>query len=196
MINAIWLFFIVCGVGYAGINGNMEKVTDSVLRGAELGVGVCLGLISIMIFWLGIVKIAEEAKLIEKLSNVLGPAVSYLFPEVPKNHPAMGYILSNISANLLGIGNAATPLGLKAMEELQNLNRNHKEVASKAMCTLLAINTSGITLIPTTIIGLRLKFDSADPTEIVFTTLFTTIVAFIVAILADKYFRRRNKHMH
>lgn len=196
MINAIWLFFIVCGVGYSAITGNMDRVTGSVLKGAELGVGVCLGLISILVFWLGIVKIAEKAGLIEKLSIVLAPLAKFLFPEVPRNHPAMGYILSNMSANLLGIGNAATPLGLKAMEELQKINKNDKEVASKAMCTLLAINTSGITLIPTTVIGLRLKFGSADPTEIVSTTIFTTITAAVIAIAADKYFRSKNKHIH
>lgn len=195
MINGIWLFFIVTGVGYAALSGNMDQVTNSVLKGAELGVGVSLGLISILVFWLGIVNIAEKAKLIEKLSILLSPVARFLFPEIPRNHPAMGYILSNMSANLLGIGNAATPLGIKAMEELQKLNKN-KEVASKAMCTLLALNTSSITLIPTTIIGLRLKFDSMNPTEIVFTTIFATTMSTLVAILVDKYYRRKERHLY
>jgi spore maturation protein A len=194
MINGIWLFFIVCGVGYAAITGNIGEVTDSVLKGAELGVGVSIGLISILVFWLGIVNIAEKAGLIEKLSILLAPIVRFLFPEIPRNHPAMGYILSNMSANILGIGNAATPLGIKAMEELQKLNKN-KEVATKAMCTLLAINTSSITLIPTTIIGLRMKFEAANPTDIVFTTIIATIISTLVAIIADKYYRHKERNI-
>jgi len=194
MINGIWLFFIVCGVGYAAITGNMGQVTDSVLKGAELGVGVSIGLISILVFWLGIVNIAEKAGLIEKLSILLAPIVRFLFPEIPRNHPAMGYILSNMSANILGIGNAATPLGIKAMEELQKLN-NNKEVATKAMCTLLAINTSSITLIPTTIIGLRMKFEAVNPTDIVFTTILATIISTLVAVLADKYYRYKERNI-
>ncbi|OEF98500.1 nucleoside recognition domain-containing protein [Desulfuribacillus alkaliarsenatis] len=195
MINGIWLFFVAFGIGYSALAGNIDQVTSSILKGAELGVGVSLGLISILVFWLGIVKIAEKAGLIDKLSILLSPIAKFLFPEIPKNHPAMGYILSNMSANMLGIGNAATPLGLKAMEELQKLNKN-KEVASKAMCTLLALNTSSITLIPTTIIGLRLKFESADPTEIVFTTIFATLISTFVAISVDKYYRRKERHIY
>ncbi|OEH85720.1 nucleoside recognition protein [Desulfuribacillus stibiiarsenatis] len=194
MINGIWLFFLVVGVGFAGVTGNIDKVTNSVLQGAELGVGVSIGLISILVFWLGIVNIAEKAGLIEKLSIILGPIARFLFPEIPRNHPAMGYILSNMSANMLGIGNAATPLGIKAMEELQKINPN-KETASRAMCTLLALNTSSITLIPTTIIGLRLKFGSVNPAEIIITTIIATMISTTVAIMADKYYRNKERHI-
>src|SRR5690606_18258436 len=111
-------------------------------------------------------QIAQDAGLVRKLAKLLGPIARFLFPSVPADHPAMGYILSNMSANLFGLGSAATPMGLKAMEELQKLNPN-KQTATPAMCTLLAINTSGLTLIPTTVIGLRLKYDSLNPTEII-----------------------------
>jgi spore maturation protein A len=192
MVNFIWLFFIAAGFVAAAVQGNIEVVTESVFEGAKTGVTVCFGLISIMVFWLGIMRIAEDAGLLRKLAVLLRPAVRFLFPSVPKDHPALGYIMSNMSANILGLGNAATPMGIKAMQELQKLNPN-KDTASTAMCTLLALNTASITLIPTTLIAIRMSFNSTNPAEIVGTTLLATIVSTLAAVLVDKWYRRKSQ---
>jgi spore maturation protein A len=144
-----------------------------------------------MVFWLGIMRIAEDAGLVKKLAKLLRPVVRLLFPSVPPDHPAMGYIMSNMSANILGLGNAATPMGIKAMQELQKLNPQ-KEQATAAMCTLLAINTASITLIPTTIIAYRLSMGSVNAAEIVGTTLIATAIATVAAVLMDKWFQRKH----
>ncbi|MFX3633529.1 MAG: nucleoside recognition domain-containing protein [Candidatus Pristimantibacillus sp.] len=191
MVNWIWLFFIVVSVISAAINGRIDAVTQAAFEGAKSGVTISFGLISIMVFWLGMMRIAEDAGLLRKLAHLLGPVVRFLFPDVPKNHPALGYIMSNLSANLFGLGNAATPMGIKAMQELQKLNPD-QSTATPAMCTLLALNTSSITLIPTTLIAIRMNFGSANPAEIVGTTLAATFVATTAAILADRWYRRKS----
>ncbi|MCD1260764.1 nucleoside recognition protein [Paenibacillus athensensis] len=189
MVNFIWLFFIVAGFVFAAVNGNVEAVTQAAFDGAKSGVTVCFGLISILVFWLGMMRIAEDAGILSKLAVLLRPVVRFLFPSVPRNHPALGYIMSNMSANILGLGNAATPMGIKAMQELQKLNPD-KEKASPAMCTLLALNTSSITLIPTTLIAIRMNYNSVNPAEIVGTTLIATIISTAAAILVDRWYRR------
>ncbi|RAV03620.1 nucleoside recognition domain-containing protein [Paenibacillus sp. YN15] len=191
MVNWIWLFFLVAGFIVAAIQGNIDSVTQAVFDGAKTGVTVSFGLISIMVFWLGIMRIAEDAGLVKKLARLLRPVVRLLFPSVPPDHPAMGYIMSNMSANILGLGNAATPMGIKAMQELQKLNPQ-KEEATAAMCTLLAINTASITLIPTTIIAYRLSMGSVNAAEIVGTTLIATAIATTAAIILDKWYQRKN----
>lgn len=190
MVNIIWLFLLVTGVIVAMFTGRIDEVTKAIFTGAETGVTVCLGLISVMVLWLGIMRIAEDAGLLRKVAKLLSPLVRLLFPDVPKDHPALGYIMSNMSANILGLGNAATPMGIKAMQELQKLNPD-KDTASPAMCTLLALNTSSITLIPTTLIAIRMNYGSADPVEIVGTTLIATIIATIGAMLLDRWYRNR-----
>lgn len=195
MVNLIWLFFLVVGFVFAIITGRIDEVTKAIFTGAETGVSVCFGLISIMVFWLGIMRIAEDAGLLEKMAKLLSPIVRFLFPDVPKNHPALGYIMSNMSANILGLGNAATPMGIKAMQELQKLNPD-KETATPAMCTLLALNTSSITIIPTTLIAIRMNYGSANPAEIVGTTLIATMIATAGAILIDRWYRHRYARLH
>ncbi|WP_159882928.1 nucleoside recognition domain-containing protein [Paenibacillus puerhi] len=190
MVNLIWLFFIVAGFIVAAFQGKIDLVTEAVFDGAKSGVTVCFGLISIMVFWLGMMRIAEDAGMLKKLARLLSPAVRFLFPSVPKDHPALGYIMSNMSANIFGLGNAATPMGIKAMQELQKLNP-HKEAASPAMATLLALNTASITLIPTTLIAIRMSYNSANPAEIVGTTLIATIISTTAAIMVDRWYRKR-----
>jgi spore maturation protein A len=190
MVNWIWLFFIIVGFIFAAVNGRIDLVTEALFEGAKSGVTVCFGLISILVFWLGMMRIAEQSGMLDKLAIVLRPIVKFLFPDVPKDHPAIGYILSNMSANILGLGNAATPMGIKAMQELQKLNPDPHS-ATPAMCTLLAINTSSITIIPTTIIAIRMSYGSSNPTEIIGTTLLATIVATIAALMADRLYRAR-----
>ena len=186
MVNIIWMMLILTGFAAAVWQGNMDVFTEALFEGAKTGVTVAFGLISILVFWLGMMRIAEDAGLLEKLAKLLTPLVRKLFPDIPKNHPAIGYIMSNLSANMLGLGNAATPMGIKAMEELQKLNPD-KDKATPAMCTLLALNTSGFTLIPTTIIAIRLNLESANPAEIVGTTLLATAAATTSAILIDRW---------
>lgn len=190
MINVIWMGMILTGFVFAAVTGRIDAVTKAVFDGAQTGVTVSFGLISILVFWLGMMRLAEDSGLLAKVAKLMGPAVRFLFPDVPRNHPAMGYILSNMSANLFGLGNAATPMGIKAMQELQKLNPD-KETASPAMCTLLALNTASITLIPTTLIAIRMNYQSANPAEIVGTTLLATAIATLAAIMADRWYRHR-----
>ncbi len=163
----------------------IKEVTNSVLDYAETAVKIALGLIGIMALWLGIMKIAEESGLINHLARGLKPITKFLFPEIPSDHPAMGAMIMNISANFLGLGNAATPFGLKAMEELDKLNPE-KGTATNAMCTFLAINTAGMTLIPATAIALRASAGSAEPAIIIGTSLVGSTCATIVGITTAK----------
>jgi spore maturation protein A len=194
MVNIIWVCLTVIGIVFAMVNGTMSEVNEAIFNGAKEAVTLCIGLISILVFWLGMMRIAEDAGLLNKLSNLFKPIVTRLFPEIPHNHPAMGYILSNMMANMFGLGNAATPLGIKAMEEMKKINGGKNE-ASRSMITFLAINTSSITLIPTTVIAIRMNYDSASPTDIVGPTLIATICSSIGAILIDRfyYYRRSRK---
>lgn len=194
MINIIWVLMFVIGIVYGAVNGKMAAINQAIFKSAEEGVTLCFGLIFILIFWLGIMKIAEASGLLRALSKLFKPLMVRLFPEVPADHPAMGYILSNTISNLFGLGNAATPMGIKAMEELKKLNGGKPE-ASRSMITLLALNTSGLTLIPTTVIAIRIKYGAASPTDIVGTTLFATACTTIAAIIIDRlfYFRRQKK---
>lgn len=188
MVNFVWLAMIVFGIIVAGAQGNIEVVTKAALDGANDAVKISISLIAIITFWLGIMKLAEEAGLVRALAWLVRPVMRFLFPSVPREHPAMGAMVMNLSANILGLGNAATPMGLIAMRELQKLNHD-RDTASDAMCTFLALNTSCVTLIPTTIIGIRLLYGSADPTDIVGPTIMATAFSMAVAIVVDRMLR-------
>lgn len=192
MLNIIWLLLLVSGILVAAFNGNIEVVTEAALGAAKGAVEVCFDLVGVMALWLGIMKIAEAGGLVQSLAKLLKPITVRLFPSVPSNHPAMGTIILNLSANMLGLGNAATPFGMKAMQELQELNGDSNE-ASEAMCTFLALNTSCITLIPATIIAVRLSFNSANPTEIVGACIFATAFSMIIAVSLDYWFRTKSR---
>ncbi|WP_299088252.1 nucleoside recognition domain-containing protein [uncultured Metabacillus sp.] len=192
MVNLIWVFLTVIGIVFAMFNGTMDQVNEAIFKGGKEAVTISFGLISVLVFWLGLMKIAEKAGLLEKLGNLFKPIVSRLFPEVPHDHPAMGYMLSNMMANMFGLGNAATPLGIKAMEQLKVLNGN-SDTASRSMITFLAINTSSITLIPTTVIAIMMTYGSSSPTSIVGPTLITTIISAIGGVLIDRFFYYRRK---
>ncbi|MGD6815704.1 nucleoside recognition domain-containing protein [Metabacillus sp. 84] len=192
MVNYIWVGMIIIGIVFALFNGTMEQVNAAIFKGARDAVTISFGLISVLVFWLGLMKIAEKAGLLEALGRICRPAAKRVFPEVPPDHPAMGYILSNTMANMFGLGNAATPLGIKAMEELKKLNGG-KDSASRSMITFLAVNTSSITLIPTTVIAVRISYGSANPADIVMPTLLATIISAVGALLIDRYFYHRRK---
>lgn len=187
-MDFIWLFLLLGGILVAAFTGRIDLVTQTFFSAANEGVKVCLDLIGLMTLWLGMLEVARQAGLIRLLSRLLRPLSRLLFPEVPPDHPAMGAIIMNVSANILGLGNAATPFGLKAMDELQKLNP-HKELASDAMCTFLACNTSCLTLIPATIIGVRVAAGSTHPTEIVAPTIVATGTAMVVVLLVDILWR-------
>ena len=188
MINIIWFAMLITGIITAIIKGNMEMITKATIEGAEQAVTVALGLTGIIAFWSGMMEIAKEAGLMNFLARLMSPIAKRLFPEIPSNHPAMGAILLSFSANLLGIGNACTPLGIKAMEELQKLNQQ-QETASNSMCTYVAITASSLTLIPSTVIAFRAANGSVNPTEIIGTTIFATTISTLAAILVDKVLR-------
>jgi spore maturation protein A len=190
MVNYIWGGMILIGLLVAAASGKMDQMNQAVFEGAKNGVTVSFTLISFLVLWLGLMKIAEYSGLLAKLTDLLKPVVRFLFPDVPKDHPALGYILSNMSANILGLGNAATPMGLKAMQELQKINKR-KEEASKSMITLLALNTSSLTIIPSTIIGYRIAAGSRDPVEIVGAAIIATLCSTLVAIIVDRYYQKR-----
>ncbi|GAB6154934.1 nucleoside recognition domain-containing protein [Desulfosporosinus burensis] len=192
MVNLIWLLMLAIGIIVSAYNGHIETVTASAMKAAELGVEVAIELIGVMSLWLGLLRLAEEAGFVRGIARVFGPLVRLLFPSLKPNSPALGAIIMNLSANVLGLGNAATPFGLKAMQELQKENST-PDVASPAMITFLALNTSCITLIPATIIGVRLKANSVNPTEIIGTTIVATGCAMTVAILVDYFIRRRSR---
>ncbi len=187
MINLIWASMLLIGLVFAAVNGTMSEVTAGVFDGAKEAVAICIGLISVLTFWLGLMKVAEVAGLLKGLAKLVHPLARRIFPEVPKDHPAMGYILSNLTANVFGLGNAATPMGIKAMEELKRLNGG-KDEASRSMVTLLALNTACLTLVPTTVISIRMSYDSSAPTDIVSTTIFASGCAMLGAICIDRFF--------
>lgn len=190
MVNLIWAFLAIIGIVYAMFNGTMDEVNKAIFESANEAVTLSIGLISVLVFWLGIMRIAEVAGILKGLAKLFRPIVVRLFPEIPKDHPAIGYILSNITANIFGLGNAATPMGIKAMEQMKQLSGTDE--ASRSMITFLAINTSSLTLIPTTVIAIRMQYDSVSPTEIVGTTILATIISTLSAILIDRLFYYRS----
>ena len=192
MLNIIWVVLLVSGIIIGVFTGNIQAVTDAIMSYADTGVELALGLIGMMSLWLGIMKIAEKSGLILLIGKALRPVMKFLFPEVPEDHPAMGSMVMNISANILGLGNAATPLGIKAMKELQELN-DDKETASNSMCMFLAINTSSVTLIASSVIAYRLSAGSKNPTEIIGPTIIATLASTIAAVIAAKTFEKLAK---
>lgn len=185
MINAVWFLLIACGISYAAWQGNIEIITNSAISGAEAAVVLAFKLIGVMCLWLGIMKIAETAGIVRAVSKIMYPLILMLFPGVPKRHPAIGSIVMMISANMFGLGNAVTPLGIKAMQELQKLNPS-KDTASTEMCTLLAICTTGFTVVPATIIAIRSAAGSERPAEIVGVTLIVSFTATASTLLLDR----------
>lgn len=183
MLNRIWLGMIMLSVIVGAIQGRIDAVVRAVTDSAKLGFEVALGLTGIMALWLGIMGVASESGLIKKLASLLRPILRRLFPEVPVHHPAMGAMLLNIAANMLGLANAATPFGLQAMKELQRLN-THVHTASNAMCTFLAINTSSVQLIPATAIAFLSANGSLEPSSIIVSSLIATSVSTVVGLTA------------
>jgi spore maturation protein A len=189
MLNYIWFALMAIALIVAAFNGTAAAVTNGAVDSARTAVQTALGLIGIMTLWLGIMRIAEKAGLISLLGRALRPFSRLLFPEIPPDHPAVGAMILNIAANMLGLSNAATPLGIKAMEELQELNPQ-KETASNAMVTFMTLNTAGIQFIPATIIGVLAASGSKNPTAIISTTIIATCCGAIAAVTTTKILQR------
>ncbi len=185
MLNYIWLGLIIVAVVLGGINGKIENVTKAAIDAAGNAVTIAIGLVGVMALWLGIMRIADQSGLMSLLARAIAPVMRRLFSEVPPDHPAMGSMLMNIAANMLGLSNAATPLGLKAMEDLEKLNRA-PGVATNAMCLFLTINTAGLQLIPASMISLMASAGSKDPTAIIGTTVASTCIALVSGVTVAK----------
>ncbi len=189
MLNYIWFGMMAIGVAAGIYNDKIDAVTNAAIDMAKVSVEISIGLIGIMALWLGIMKIAEKSGLIRIIAKGLKPITLRLFPDVPADHPAIGSIVLNMSANILGLGNAATPLGLKAMEELQELN-DQKDTATNSMVMFLAINTSSVQLIlPATVVALM----GATVSEIFITTILATSLSTVAAIAAVKFLEKRKR---
>ena len=189
MLNGLFVFVVVTSILLAALAGRMAELTQAVLESAGAAVTLAIGLIGVMAFFLGLMRVAEDGGLLRRVARAIGPAMQRLFPTVPVDHPAMSAMILNIASNMLGLGNAATPFGIRAIEELDKLN-GRKGTATNAMVLFLAINTSSVTLLPTGVIALRAATGSADPAGVVPTTLFATICSTTVAIIAAKFFQR------
>ncbi len=176
---------IVIAVVVGFIEGRIDDVVLATTQSAKQGFEIALGLTGVMALWLGLMHVASESGLIQLFARVLSPITHRLFPEVPKDHPAMGAMIMNIAANMFGLANAATPFGIQAMQDLQKLNPS-EDTATDAMCTLLAINTSSVQLIPATAIAFLAANQAADPTSIIFSALIATIISTLVALVVVK----------
>ena len=188
-MNYIWFLIILTSIACAAYTGKMDALVNSVLSGAQKSIEVALYLAGVMAFWLGIMKIAEKSGLVSLIAKALTPIAKKLFPGVPKDNPAIGNIAMNFTANAFGLSNAATPIGIKAIEELQELNKD-KNSASNDMCTLLAMNTAGFQVIPATVIAVLAAFGAKNPTEIVIPTLIVTAISFVSALIIVKTLER------
>lgn len=192
MINKIWGFFIIIGIMFSIINGNLEQINIEILDSAKVALDMVVKILPVMALWLGIMNIASKSGLLEKFSRLLSPILTKIFPEIPKNHESFGYISSNIVANMFGLGNAATPFGLKAMKSLQEINPK-KDEATRSMITFLVINTCGLTIIPTTVISLRMMYGSSNPTFIVLPCIIVTFSSLILGLIIDRILFYRSK---
>jgi spore maturation protein A len=189
MLNYIWFGLMALALVVAAVSGTAEEVTKGAVESASTAVEIALGLVGIMTLWLGMMRVAEAAGLVTLLGRALRPVLRWLFPEVPADHPAAGAIVIAVAANMLGLNNAATPLGIKAMEELQAINPD-KDTATNAMVTLLAVTTSGVQLIPATMIGVLAAAGSRSPTVIIATSILATAAGTVAAVAAAKLLQR------
>lgn len=190
MLNAIWAGMILLGVVYAACTGHLEAVTNAALDSAGEAISLCITMAGVMALWMGLMEIAQKAGLVDKMTRGLTPFLHFMFPRLPEQHPARGYIATNIIANILGLGWACTPAGLKAMEELAKLEKergNPSYIASNEMCTFLILNISSLQLIPVNMIAYRSQYGSANPAAIIAPAIAATLISTLVAVIYCKY---------
>lgn len=200
MLNYLWAFMMLVGIIWAALHGNLALVTTGALDSAREAVTLCITMLGVMSFWTGILEVGRRAGLIEQLSKKMTPILRFLFPKIPKGHPSLESISANMIANMLGLGWAATPAGLQAMEELENLEEDRRRegkksvprgVANNEMCTFLIINISSLQLIPINMIAYRTQYGSVNPTAIVGPALVATTISTIVAAIFCKWKNRK-----
>lgn len=190
MLNKIWPFFIIISFIYAIYSGNIFNVSNAVFSSAEQTVNLCLNLLGTICLWNGIMKIAVKTSLIEKLTRFLKPLISFIFPEMKNNKKISKEISMNMVANILGLGNASTPLGLKAMDSMQKQNSD-KSKLNNSMAMFILVNTASLQIIPTTVISIRNSLGSTNPTKIILAVWVATIAAFMTAVIAGKILMKR-----
>jgi spore maturation protein A len=189
MLNYIWFGLMAIALVVAAIQGTADAVTKAAVESASTSVQIAIGLIGIMTLWLGIMRVAEAAGLVSLVGRALRPLIRWLFPDIPPEHPAAGAVVLALAANVLGLNNAATPLGIKAMEELQTLNPD-KDVATNAMVTFMAVTTSGVQLVPATMIGVLAAAGSTVPTAIIAPTVAATFLGTLAAVATARLLQR------
>ncbi len=194
MMNKIWGVFIIVGILFSLFSGNVEVINNEIINYPSEILEIFLSMLPLMVIWSGIMNIAKDAKLLDKIANFMMPLFRIIFPDIPKGHESLGYIASNLTINMLGIHNASTPFGLKAMKSLNELNKD-KKVATRSMITFLVLNTSGVTIIATDIIAIRSMYGAVSPTMILSTTITATIITTIFGLVMDrilyKFWRKR-----
>lgn len=189
MINKIWFLFISIGIVFGIINNKIDLINTQIIKSAKDSLDIFLNIFPTLVLWVGVMNIVSESGLLIKISNFMYPLFKRIFPDIKKGDEALSYISSALTANFLGMSNAATPFSIKAMKSLQEINTN-KECASRSMITFLLINSTGFVLVPTTVISLRMMYKSIDPTKIILPTLLTTFLSTIIAIILDKIINR------
>lgn len=203
MLNYIFIVMIVIGIVVGAVTGNMEQITLALIDSGKEGIELCIAMLGIVGMWTGIMKIAEKSGVVKSLEKLLSPVISFLFPRIPKNHKARGYIAANMAANMLALGWAATPTGIKAFMEMDKLDKERKKEnildghemkkASNKMCMMLIINISSIQLIPMTIIAYRSQYGSENPAAIIIPALITTTISTVVGVMFAKIMERNRK---
>ncbi len=192
MLNYIWCGMIVVAFVTAIFNGRLESITNGAMEGAASAVETCIGLLGTMCLWTGLSRVAEKAGLVEVFAKLLRPVTKIIFPKLKKESPALRAIVMNMVANILGMGNAATPLGIAAMRELDKLNRN-RSIASDEMCMFVVVNTASIQIIPATVISLRQMYGAQSPAEVVVPVWICSILTLMVGVTAAKLFQKRSR---
>lgn len=187
MMNKIWGVFIVIGILFSLVTGNIDSLNNEIINYPSEILNIFLSMLPLMVIWSGIMNIAKDAGLLDKIADFMSPLFRIIFPDIPKGHESLGYIASNLTINMLGIHNASTPFGLKAMASLNELNKD-KKTATRSMITFLVLNTSGVTIIATDIIAIRKMYGSVNPTMILSTTIAATIITTIIGLLLDRLF--------
>ena len=189
MITYIFGFFIIIGIVYSFITGNADIINNTLISSGEIAIDIAIKMIPLLCLWLGVMKIAEDSGLLTKVSKIMSKIIKPLFPELKSNSEAIAYLGSNIMMNILGLGNAATPFGLKAMNCMQDENKD-KNTATRSMITFMVMNTASVTLIPTTVISFRILNNSNNPTEIVGACIIVTILSCTIGLIMDRIFYR------
>lgn len=192
MVSLVWSALLLIGILYSFVSGNISLVNDEVLKSSAQALDMFFSMFPVIVLWMGLMQIASDSGLLEKVAYKFSFVLKRLFPSIPEGHESLGLIASNIIVNMVGLGSAATPFGLKAMEKLQELNPE-KDTATPAMITFLVLNTSGVTLIPTSIISLRAMFGSSNPSEIIAPALAATLVSTVTGLTVDYLIRRSHR---